>query len=75
MSGGGNIITLTKIYPKELRYRGSKDYLDESLVVFYDYCNKMCVPSLDYAQAFSCMLVDEALRFYYDYVMDPAYDF
>ena len=57
--------TLSKIYDRSLKYRGSKDSFDIRLRVFEDLCLKAGVEPANYSRAFSIMLVGEASEFYY----------
>jgi hypothetical protein len=52
--------TLSKIYDKSLKYRGSEDSFDMRLRVFEDLCPKAGVEPADYNRAFSTMLAGEA---------------
>ena len=56
---------MSKIYDKNLKYKGSKDSFDIRLRVFEDLCPKVKVKPTDYYRAFSTILAGEASKFYY----------
>lgn len=62
------ITNLMKIYQDDkLKYGGEiYDVIDTKLQIFKDYCHKAGVGETKYHHAFSAMLKDRALQYYYD---------
>ena len=56
---------LSKIYNKNLKYKGSKGSFNIRLRVFKDLCLKVGVNPANYSRAFSTILVGKASEFYY----------
>ena len=59
------ISNLEKAYSDDLKYSGKLDAFDWKYHIFMDKCFKAGVPEASYPIAFSTMLIDDALEFYY----------
>ncbi|KAJ0163968.1 hypothetical protein CTA2_2026 [Colletotrichum tanaceti] len=60
------IINLMQLYTEKMKYGGGMyDVLDLKLNIFRDICDKVGIPSSNFAGAFSMMLKGRALDFYY----------
>src|SRR6266487_3501958 len=64
-----------KIYSDREKYYSTVDVLDVKLLAFTDLCLKAGVPESGYVSAFSAMLSDEALQFYYLCLARKGYSF
>jgi len=70
------IANLAKLYTDSIKYSGKPyDILDMKLQAFYDLCTKIGLGQRLYHLAFSLMLKDKALDFYYDKITGRSYDF
>ncbi|KAK6211233.1 hypothetical protein QIS74_10497 [Colletotrichum tabaci] len=62
---------LTKLYTNEMKYGGGMyDVFDSKMLIFRDNCHKAGIPQRHFAGAFSIMLRDKALAFYFDRLCD-----
>ncbi|KXH41593.1 hypothetical protein CSAL01_13066 [Colletotrichum salicis] len=60
---------LHKLYTDEMKYSGGiYDVLEVKLLIFRDSCHKVGIPQAYFAGAFSTMLKDQALTFYYNHL-------
>jgi len=64
-----------KIYSDKEKYYSTVDVLDVKLLTFTDLCLKAGVPKSGYTSAFSAMLSDKALQFYYLCLTRKRYSF
>ena len=72
---GRELSTLVKLYTDKQKYGGSADSFDFKLTIFYDLCTKAGIPQTMYPDAFSTMLKDDALDYYYDTVNNKGLSF
>ncbi|OBR02159.1 Aurora kinase 2 splicing [Colletotrichum higginsianum IMI 349063] len=62
---------LTKLYTNEMKYGGGMyDVFDSKMLIFRDNCHKAGITQRHFAGAFSIMLRDKALAFYFDRLCD-----
>ena len=68
---------LMKIYNDDGKKFGGElyDVVDYKLQIFFDCCSKVGIPNDQYSHAFSIMLKNRALTFYYDNLAGRGYDF
>ncbi|RKF84264.1 hypothetical protein GcM1_129009 [Golovinomyces cichoracearum] len=64
-----------KTYNDKLKYRGSADSSDFKLTFFYKLCNKACIKPEIFPTAFSTMLLDDALDYFYDSIKNQGLSF
>jgi hypothetical protein len=63
------------MYESKMKYCGSIDSFDHKLTIFHDLCGKADIPRDTYAKAFSTMLHEDALDYFYDNVNDKGFSF
>lgn len=66
---------LSKVYSKEMKYRGSVDSFDRALVYFHHECRTVLIGKEHFHLAFPTMLADMALEFFFDYVANSGVSF
>jgi hypothetical protein len=72
---GRELGNLAKMYQDKMKYGGAMDSFSHKLTVFHDLCGKADVPRDIYTKAFSTMLREDALDYYYDNVNDRGFSF